>query len=280
MAKKIFKLKDAFSRNELSHALLLETHTGKGEGLESLFKSILCIKGQADACGACESCQIDLLLNQDRQHPDFLYAGSANDNAYAVEQVREWESSFLFLSRNIAPKKLLVISNAERLSGTQNAAANALLKVLEEPRPHTHLILLTSNSLRLLPTIRSRSLKINLKTELPAPQVESADSLHEILEALWGRFPKTSELSSATWWKDKNARITELEEKLPQLWKTATQRLAQSPREEALSFWTHWKHYEDFLWAVRHYGNPALHWLNFKRKVLTAQPWRISKLFG
>lgn len=277
---KISKIKEAFSRGELSHALLLETHFGSPDGLESLFQSILCQKQNAQPCGTCESCQIPLNFNGDRQHPDFYIARPATEAAYAVEQVREWESSFLYLSKNISPKKLLVITQAEKLSGTQNSASNALLKILEEPRPHTHIMLVTANSLRLLATIRSRSLKINLKSELPTPEVTSMESLREIQEALWGNFPKTSELSNSTWWKDRSARIAELEEKLPLLWRSATSRLAQSPSNEALSFWTHWKHYEDFLWAVRHYGNPALHWLNFKRKVLSNQPWRTSKLFG
>lgn len=278
---KLSKLKSAFSRNELSHALILETHTGRAEGVESLFQSILCIKGQSEACGTCESCQTPLLMKGDRQHPDFLYTESATDHAYTVEQVREWESSFLFLSRNLSPKKLLVITQAERLSGTQNSAANALLKVLEEPRPHTHVILLSSNSLRLLGTIRSRALKINLKKELPLPSMESnLSNLTEIQAALWGRFANNSELSNPTWWKDKSERIVELEEKLSLLWKSCSEQLAQSTPETAARFWTHWKHYEDFLWAIKHYGNPSLHWLNFKRKVLSGQPWRTSKLFG
>ncbi|MEZ4816055.1 MAG: hypothetical protein R3A80_12780 [Bdellovibrionota bacterium] len=277
---KISKIKEAFAKDKLSHALLLETHLGAATGLESLFQTILCQKRGIEACMECESCLIPFNLNDERRHPDFMITRPGAASGYSVEQVRDWESRFLYLSKNVSPKKLLVITQAEKLAGTQNAAANALLKVLEEPRPHTHLILLTSNSLRLLATIRSRSLKINLKNETPAPDLSSVNEFQEIQEALWGLFPKTSDLSNPTWWKDKAARIAELEEKAPLIWRQCTLRLAQSPREEALSFWTHWKHFEDFLWAVRHYGNPALHWLNFKRKVIGGQPWRISKLFG
>ena len=51
-------------------------------------------------------------------------------------------------------------------------AANSLLKVLEEPPPHTSLILLTENPQELLPTIRSRAV-VHRLTALPAAELEA-----------------------------------------------------------------------------------------------------------
>jgi hypothetical protein len=280
---KIVKLMESLSRGELSHALLLETPENSLAQLEPLFRSILCTRPGIGSCGQCESCKIPLDLEKlERHHPDFWVVQPENENAYSVEQVREWESRFLYLSKNIASRKLLVIPQAEKLNGTQNAAANALLKILEEPRSGTFLILLSSNTLRLISTIRSRCMKINLKLELQSSRGvgEQIESQSEVVQALWGKFPKDSELSNATWWKNKAERIAALESAVPQLWRSATSDLAAKSRDEALAFWARWKHFEDFLWAVRHYGNPGLHWLNFKRKVISNQPWRISKLFG
>ena len=276
---KVTKLRESLARGELSHALLLEAPDHSIPELEPLFRSILC--QNQNACGKCESCLIQLdLEGTERRHPDFwIVRPDAEKENYSVEQVREWESRFLYLSKNISPKKLLVVTQAEKLAGTQNAPANALLKILEEPRAHTHLILVSANTLRLLATIRSRCLKVNLRAEL-SPKEELKEDFSEILDALWGRFGKDSHLSNAVWWKDKSDRIAKLEGSVPQLWKKATSMLAHASQEEALNFWTSWKHYEDFLWALRRYGNPPLHWLNFKRKVLTGQTWRISKLFG
>ncbi len=57
-------------------------------------------------------------------------------------------------------------------SSFMKEAANALLKVLEEPPPHATLILLSNNPQELLPTIRSRTAAFALGT-LPADQVEA-----------------------------------------------------------------------------------------------------------
>ena len=57
-------------------------------------------------------------------------------------------------------------------SSFMKEAANALLKVLEEPPPHATLILISNNPQELLPTIRSRTAAFALGT-LPADQVEA-----------------------------------------------------------------------------------------------------------
>lgn len=57
-------------------------------------------------------------------------------------------------------------------SAFMKEAANSLLKVLEEPPPHTSLILLTENPQELLPTIRSRAIVYRLAA-LPAKDLEA-----------------------------------------------------------------------------------------------------------
>lgn len=56
--------------------------------------------------------------------------------------------------------RLIAIDYAERM-GTQ--AQNAFLKLLEEPPAHTHFLLLTHDPSTLLPTIRSRSQRLNIR---------------------------------------------------------------------------------------------------------------------
>jgi DNA polymerase III subunit delta' len=66
------------------------------------------------------------------------------------------------------------VGDAEALVPQESSpeAANALLKVLEEPSPDTTLILTASDPDVLLPTIRSRLLPIRLRP-LPIPRVEA-----------------------------------------------------------------------------------------------------------
>lgn len=56
-----------------------------------------------------------------------------------------------------APVKLTIIDEADRMS---ESTANSLLKLIEEPPPSTHFIIISSTPQALLPTIRSRALRI------------------------------------------------------------------------------------------------------------------------
>ena len=66
----------------------------------------------------------------------------------------------------LGPRQVFVIGEAETLAPQESSqeAANALLKLLEEPSPSTFLILTSSEPGRLLPTIRSRTMPLHLST--------------------------------------------------------------------------------------------------------------------
>ena len=90
-------------------------------------------------------------------------------------------------------KKFLVILDTEKLS---LAAANSLLKNIEEPDADTIIILIVSNEERILPTIRSRCQKVyfNLESqeniekylEEKYPQ-KSKKEISQVAELSWGR---------------------------------------------------------------------------------------------
>ena len=58
-------------------------------------------------------------------------------------------------------RRVLILFEAERLRGGQDASANAMLKTIEEPPPRTIMMLVTSAPDDLLPTIRSRCQRID-----------------------------------------------------------------------------------------------------------------------
>ena len=66
----------------------------------------------------------------------------------------------------LGPRQVFMIGEAETLAPQESSqeAANALLKLLEEPSPSTFLILTSSEPGRLLPTIRSRTMPLHLST--------------------------------------------------------------------------------------------------------------------
>ncbi len=158
-------------RGKLPHALLFHGRAGIGKLAlaEQLVELMLCENPQAEgreACGVCPSCH---WLHQG-SHPDFMKLQPAvldENESHAepaerksplagqqisVAQVREL-TRFVQLSAHRGGFRIALIHPAETMN---TAAANALLKTLEEPPPNTLLILISHQSSRLLSTILSR----------------------------------------------------------------------------------------------------------------------------
>lgn len=85
-------------------------------------------------------------------HPDFRTLSVEDDKDIKVESVRDIIDETQALP-SWAPLKMFVIDGADRLT---NAAANALLKVLEEPPLKVRFFLLAERLEAVIPTIRSR----------------------------------------------------------------------------------------------------------------------------
>jgi DNA polymerase-3 subunit delta' len=89
------------------------------------------------------------------EHPDcFNLRPAGKMRLIGAEPMRELIGK-VQVSPAVAPRKVAILHEADRLN---LAAANIFLKTLEEPPPHTTLLLLTTRPYALLPTIRSRVL--------------------------------------------------------------------------------------------------------------------------
>lgn len=131
-------LEKSYKTDKLSHAYLFE-------GPEHIGKRTLAL----DFC--------KLLLNDSKknilENPDLMILNSSDgDKQITIEKIRELEK-VLGLYPYCSKYKIAVIEQAEKMN---KAAANALLKTLEEPSKTTILILLSSNSKNMLDTIKSR----------------------------------------------------------------------------------------------------------------------------
>lgn len=139
--------------NTMPHALLLTGLRGLGKNrfADTLARALLCGQPQADgqACTVCRSC----LLYQVGTHPDYLrVCPNEKGKAIVVDQIRAMNTR-LSLKSQYGGHKLVIISPAEQMNA---AAANSLLKTLEEPSVHSLLILITSQAALLPATVRSR----------------------------------------------------------------------------------------------------------------------------
>lgn len=151
------QLEQRARQRSLHHALLFSGTEGIGKQVfaNSLATSLLCKSlGDQGACGQCQSCE----LIAAGSHPDFHIIES--EKQIGVDSIRNAIQK-LSGTAQLGHNKVLIVVAADTMT---EAAANALLKTLEEPTSNTYLILLTESLNRLLPTILSRCEKIKLPT--------------------------------------------------------------------------------------------------------------------
>ena len=90
-----------------------------------------------------------------------------------IEDIRRVEP-FLSLKAEEQDTKLVVILEADRM---MEEAANAFLKTLEEPPPQTLIIMVTEQPSRLLATILSRCVRLNMRPESSALNLSEVQRL-------------------------------------------------------------------------------------------------------
>ena len=147
-----FQLGSLALQGQLHHALLFTGASGVGKHWLANHLAHLLLCNQATAAGACGQCKSCLLLKAGH-HPDLLVLKS--DSSLGVDAVREL-SHFMQGSPQQGGARVVLLPQAHKMT---EAAANALLKNLEEPGANSFLLLQTSQEQQLLPTILSRCQK-------------------------------------------------------------------------------------------------------------------------
>ncbi len=201
-------LRRALAQQRVAHAYLFYGPDGTGKRAAALTfaQALQCEQGGSDPCGTCIPCtKVQRLIHPDVQvmlphpsdaDPDDLYerlqrlaaqpyatvdyirrpvlddpTRASNKQAfYSVARINE------ALRRSVSFKplegryKVAILIDADRM---RTEAANAFLKLLEEPGPQTVFILTTSRPDHLLPTVRSRCQHLRFDP-LPAEAIAQA----------------------------------------------------------------------------------------------------------
>jgi DNA polymerase-3 subunit delta' len=161
-------------------------------------------------CGSCRSCKKILSGN----HPDVSLIEPSGPYI-RIAQIRELCHT-LGMKPYEAKTRVVVIANAQTMNPE---AANALLKVLEEPPERTVLILTAIQTSDLLPTILSRCQHVRFDP-IPKEDIESllikeeklqADEASVIAALANGSYSKAFSMSRTNWIKQRNWLINELE---------------------------------------------------------------------
>lgn len=143
-------LKQLVRKDVVPHALLFSgmPGTGKLAAAVEFAKALNCLEPvDFDGCGRCGSCR----KVEGNCHPDLILVQS-DGASIKVDQVRELRERFRFRPFE-GKKRVVIIPDAQKL---REEAANAILKILEEPPQGNVFILLVPESQMLLPTIVSR----------------------------------------------------------------------------------------------------------------------------
>lgn len=211
------RLADSAARSALPASLLIEGRRGIGKQRLALWlgQLLLCTGEGQRPCGKCASCRYSAEL----VHPDLrwffprprlsstdptaqeilddqaeavgarvadfgLYPPPSGSDAIFVATVRALVQ-FAAYSPSISTRKVIIVGDAERMVPQEGAdqAANAFLKLLEEPPSDTTIILTSSEPGSLLPTIRSRVITVRVA---PVPNSAVAEFLHDphVMKAL------------------------------------------------------------------------------------------------
>ncbi len=145
-------LMTALSAKQIHHAYLFSGPRGCGKTSSAriLARSLNCEKGPiANPCGVCQSCK-DLVANGPGSF-DVIEMDAATHGL--VDDARELRDKALFAPVQ-SRYKIYIIDEAHQLGP---AAANALLKIVEEPPPYVIFIFATTEPEKVIPTIRSRT---------------------------------------------------------------------------------------------------------------------------
>lgn len=131
-------------------------------------KGLNCEELEFDYCGKCRVCE-----NIDKEIYADLHIIRATEGSIKIDTIREVIKNASETSYEKG-KKVFIIEDINKL---RKEASNALLKIIEEPPRNTYFIML-SNSLNILPTIKSRSFIIEV-AKLKAEELEVNQEIYD-----------------------------------------------------------------------------------------------------
>ena len=154
-SRAIRALQEAYARQRIPNAYLFAGPAGVGKSTTAqiLAKLINCEGPRADnnPCDVCASCR----KIEHGNHMDVTILEPDN-NIFKIKQIRGLQRALRFPPQD-GRMRVITLDGVEKMN---QEAANAFLKILEEPPPNNLFVLVCSNPSLLLPTILSRCQRV------------------------------------------------------------------------------------------------------------------------
>ena len=152
---------NAVKNNTVSHAYIIngEKSTGKSMLAETFAMSVMCEGEDEKPCMKCKSCT--KIAN--KCNPDFIKLIRDTEkkaDIIRIDEIRSQIIDSMYDRPYNGHHKVYIIEDADKMNVQ---AQNAILKTLEEPPKYAVLLLTTTNVERLLPTIISRCIILNMR---------------------------------------------------------------------------------------------------------------------
>jgi DNA polymerase-3 subunit delta' len=159
-------LSKALKQKKLPNSLLFAGPEGIGKKETALVvaKALNCLKKSADACEECAHCRA---INNGN-FPDVMVISPVKD-MLKINQMRLLKDT-AHLKPMAGHKRIFIVEEAEKMN---DEASNSLLKILEEPPSFSHIILITPNPYRIMPTIKSRCQLFSF-SPIPREEIQTA----------------------------------------------------------------------------------------------------------
>lgn len=150
------QLEAAVFTDRLANSYIISGEPGSGKKyIAKLFAmAVHCEHSEIRPCMECRSCRMALSGN----HPDIIYITHEKPGSIGVDEVRKQLVEDVDIRPYCSKRKIYIVPDASKMTVQ---AQNALLKTLEQPPEYCVILLLSDNDDALLPTIRSRCVRIN-----------------------------------------------------------------------------------------------------------------------
>lgn len=140
--------------NRFPHAILITGENGSGKKTAARFYAMAALcrnEGGVKPCMECEACR----KIKNGIHPDVKLMTPGESGFYKVDEIRAVRHDTV-IKPNEADRKIYIIDKADKMN---EAAANSILKCLEEPPEGSAFVFLSEDESNLLPTVLSRTVR-------------------------------------------------------------------------------------------------------------------------